>query len=381
MAAERRLLTVGHSYVIAENRRLAHEMAVQGKGRWQVTAVAPSSFHADLRHVDCEPIVDEACELRTVPVRLDRSPHFMWYGGLRQAMAGSWDVVHCWEEPYVFAGAQIARASSPDAALVVATFQNISKTYPWPLSVFERQTMARADGWIAFSESVERTLEGRAGYGPAAAVIPPGVDVARFRPDAASRDEMRRRLGWPSTAGVVGFTGRFVPQKGVRILCDALRCARADWKALFVGGGPLEDDVRRFAAEHPGRVHVETGVSHSEMPRWINAMTVLCAPSQTTATWREQFGRMLIEAMASGVAVLGSDSGEIPHVVGDAGVILPERDTKAWGAAIDRVLLDETHRTELVERGLERAARRFAWPVVARRHLDLFEALLERRAT
>jgi glycosyltransferase involved in cell wall biosynthesis len=190
---------------------------------------------------------------------------------------------------------------------------------------------------------------------------------------------MLDRLGWPSTARVVGFTGRFVAQKGVVMLCDALRNARADWRALLVGGGPLEADVRRFASQYPGRVHVETGVAHSEMPRWLNAMSVLCAPSQTTATWREQFGRMSIEAMASGVAVIASDSGEIPHVVGDAGIIVAERDTHAWTDAIDRLLQDDDFREDLVVRGLERATRCFAWPVVARRHLEFFETVLEGR--
>jgi glycosyltransferase involved in cell wall biosynthesis len=374
---ERRLLTVGHSYVVAENRRLAHEMAVQGRGRWKVTVVAPASFRGDLRQVECEPIAGEACELRCVPLRFDRSPHFMWYGGLREAMAGAWDIVHCWEEPYVFAGAQIARASSAASALVVATFQNISKTYPWPLSTFECRTMARANGWIAFGESIERTLKTRAGYGGRATVIPPGVDVSRFRPDSSGKADMLGRLGWPRTARVVGFTGRFVAQKGVLTLCDALEGAHSDWRALFVGGGPLEGNLRQFASRFSGRVHVETGVSHSEMPRWLNAMSVLCAPSQTTATWREQFGRMSIEAMASGVPVIASDSGEIPHVVGDAGIIVPERDTNAWTDAIDRLLLDDVLRRDLAARGLERATRCFAWPVVARRHLEFFDRVLE----
>jgi glycosyltransferase involved in cell wall biosynthesis len=127
-------------------------------------------------------------------------------------------------------------------------------------------------------------------------------------------------------------------------------------------------------------VHVETGVAHSEMPRWLNAMSVLCAPSQTTATWREQFGRMSIEAMASGVAVIASDSGEIPHVVGDAGIIVPERDAHAWTDAIDRLLQDDDFREDLVVRGLERATRCFAWPVVARRHLEFFETVLGGRS-
>ena len=378
--AERTLLTVGHSYVVAENRRLAHEMALQGRGRWRVTAIAPSAFRGDLRDVQLEPIEGEACEVRRIAVRFDRSPHFMWYSGLRRAMAGTWDVVHCWEEPYVFAGAQIARTSPPESALVVATFQNISKRYPWPFSAFERRTMARADGWIAFGQSIGRTMESRDGYDAVTAVIPPGVDVSRFRPDPETTRSMRARIGWPADARVVGFTGRFVPQKGLRIMCAALAASQTPWRALFVGGGPLEHELRQFAAAHPGRVHIETQVPHSEMPRWLNAMTMLCAPSQTTAAWREQFGRMLIEAMAAGVAIAASDSGEIPYVVSDAGIVVPEGDAAAWTRAIDRLLTNDRAREDFVRRGLDRARQCFSWPIVAQRHLEFFETVLERRA-
>jgi glycosyltransferase involved in cell wall biosynthesis len=105
-------------------------------------------------------------------------------------------------------------------------------------------------------------------------------------------------------------------------------------------------------------------------------MDVLCAPSQTTPRWKEQLGRMLIEATACGVAVIGSDSGEIPHVVGDAGMIVPEADEVAWTRAIDRLLADSAHRRALAEAGLRRVGAHFALPVVARRHLDFFRSLL-----
>jgi phosphatidyl-myo-inositol dimannoside synthase len=105
-------------------------------------------------------------------------------------------------------------------------------------------------------------------------------------------------------------------------------------------------------------------------------MDVLCAPSRTTRRWREQFGRMLIEAMASGVAVVGSDSGEIPWVLDDAGMIVREADIEGWTQAL-RTLVDTPGlREDLGRRGLARARARFAWPVVAEAHLAFFEELL-----
>jgi len=108
-------------------------------------------------------------------------------------------------------------------------------------------------------------------------------------------------------------------------------------------------------------------------------MTLLCAPSRTTPVWREQFGRMLIEAMACGVPVVASSSGEMPHVIEDAGRLVPEQDPAAWADAIEALLNDPRARHELAERGVERACARFAWPIVARQHLSFFEALLEGR--
>lgn len=374
----RRLLTIGHSYVVGANRRLAQEMALQGAGKWTVTAVAPRRFRGDLGRIEVERMADEAATLEMVRVRLDRSPHLMWYSGLRRILDAPWDVIHCWEEPYVLAGAQIARRARRPGRLAVATFQNIDKQYPWPLSAFERVTMTRADGWIAFGRTVHDALKDRRGYSDKPCrVIPPGVDLTRFRPDAAVRRQTLERLGWSPSDRVVGFLGRFVPEKGVPLLLDALRGAIVPWRALFVGGGPLQGALERFALEYPGRVHIENGVAHDQVPAWLNAMTVLCAPSQTTPGWREQFGRMLIEAMACGVAVAASDSGEMPSVVGDAGIVIPEHDVAAWTQTIDRLLGDEAMVSLHAARGVERANARFGWPVVARAHLSFFEALIE----
>ncbi|HEY6211678.1 MAG TPA: glycosyltransferase, partial [Vicinamibacterales bacterium] len=74
--------------------------------------------------------------------------------------------------------------------------------------------------------------------------------------------------------------------------------------------------------------------------------------------------------------VVASDSGEIPHVVGDAGVVVPEADHAEWVRAIETLLVDNRRRAELSRRGRARAVETYAWPVVARRHLDFFGELL-----
>ena len=100
MKSRRRLLTIGHSYCVALNRRLPNEIARVGD--WEVTAVGPARFHGDFAWHTLEPAAGEVCKVVPVPVRFGRPVHVMLYGReLSSLLAEPWDLVHCWEEPYV----------------------------------------------------------------------------------------------------------------------------------------------------------------------------------------------------------------------------------------------------------------------------------------
>jgi glycosyltransferase involved in cell wall biosynthesis len=376
----RQLVSIAHSYCVGLNRRLADEMARVSGGRWQVTAVAPTFLRGDLRPIFLENMVHERCRVEGVPIHLSRRVHVMVYGlKLREILRRRWDLVHCWEEPYIVAGGQVAWWTPRDVPLVYATFQNIPKRYPLMFRALERYSMGRARGWIAFGRTIEEALLTRPSYLQLPRqVIPIGVDVERFYPDPVAGMTTKRKL-WQTESGppVVGFLGRFVAEKGVAFLMRSLSRLDSPWRALFVGGGPLEESLRRWGRRFHDRVRVVTGVQHVDVPPYLNAMDILCAPSQTTPRWREQFGRMLIEAFACGVPVVGSDSGEVPHVVGDAGIIVSENDEYGWTRAIRELLESPSRRRGLAARGLDRAQRLFSWPVVADRHLRFFEELLE----
>jgi glycosyltransferase involved in cell wall biosynthesis len=376
----RRLISIAHSYAVALNRRLVHEMARIGSGDWEVTAVAPSFFHGDLRPIPLERLPQELCRLEAMPAYLTNRIHWMLYGRrLGRILRQPWDVVHCWEEPYLLCGGQVAWWTPRRAALVYATFQNIPKQYPPPFQWIERYALARAAGWIAFGRTIDQALMQKACYQTRARrTIPLGVDLERFYPDPSARRTIRNELGWAASGSpVVGYLGRFVPEKGLDKLTQALDSIPAPWRALFIGGGPMEKALREWGRRHGSRVRIVTEVKHDQVPAYLNAMDVLCAPSQTTTNWREQLGRMLIEAFACGVPVVAGDSGEIPHVVEDAGVILGEKDVRQWAMALTDLLENPSRRTELAARGLKRARATFAWPIIARRHLAFFGELLD----
>lgn len=380
MRRKRRLLSIAHSYVVTLNRQLARELALIDGDGWEVTAVAPAYFAGsnDLRPVRLEPTQNEPYELVPVDAYVTSRVHLFFYGlKLRSVLARPWDLVHCWEEPYIFVGGQAAWWTPVRTPLVFTTAQNLSKSYPPPFRSVEKYAIGRAAGWICTGHLVAENLGTRPGYDSLPmAQIPLGTDVSQFRPDGAARSTIRRKLEWEEGGpAVVGYLGRFVPEKGLELMMGVLDRVSSPWRALFVGAGPLESALRAWAGRHGDRVRICNSVLHAEVPAYLNAMDVLCAPSQTTARWKEQFGRMLVEAFASGVAVIGSDSGEIPHVVGDSGLVVGEADEQGWVRAITELLEDPAKRADLAARGLARAHDEFSWRVVARRHLDFFESV------
>jgi len=374
----RKLITVGHSYVVSLNRRLAHEMAVAGRDKWEVTCVAPQYFHGgnDLAPLTLDPSPGDAYSFEGVPAYLTSRVHVFSYGQrLRSLLNQRWDLVHAWEEPYVLAGWEISRWVRTGSKLVYRTAQSNAKRYPPPFSWFEQSSMARACGWICSGLSVEQNLVSRKGYERPHLLSPLGVDVDVFKPDAQQRARPFDELGWSADGPpVIGFSGRLVPAKGLHLLMQALDGCREPWRALFLGAGQMEPELRNWSAKYGDKVRI-LRVPHDSVPSYVNAMDILCAPSQTTPSWREQFGRMLVEAFACGVPVIGSNSGEIENVVGDAGLIVDENDVAGWTDAIQDLLSSPRKRRELGNSGLDLARSRYTWPLIAREYLSFFETL------
>jgi glycosyltransferase involved in cell wall biosynthesis len=261
------------------------------------------------------------------------------------------------------------------------TAQNVARKYPLPFRWFEEYCLHRCSGWLACGRTTEEVQLARGYRVKPHEIIPLGVATDYFRPDPAARAATRRGLGLAEIGPpVVGFLGRFVPEKGVSLLMRMLDGLNTPWRALLVGEGPLEAALRSWADRQGQRARVVTGVRHADVPRYLNAMDVLCAPSQTAGGRREQQGRMLIEAFACGVPVVGSNAGEVPHVLADAGLVVPEGEEAAWGAALSRLLESPAWRGELAARGRTRAMEVYAWPVIGRKYLAFFEEILERSA-
>ena len=361
------------------NRRMPHWIAKVGGGRWTVTVCAPATFRGDLGRIHATREDSELFDLRLIPVHLDRWIHFFFYGqGLRPLLKEKWDLIHMWEEPYIAAGWQIAAMSDTKTPLVYYSCQNLAKTYPIPFRQMERFCFRRASGWLAMGESTLKTQTERGFTGKPCEVVSPGVDIDKFRPDPDARAAVLNRLGWDEQRiPIVGFVGRFVEEKGLRLLMSVLDGLKTRWRALFLGGGPLEPELRSWSVRYPNDVRVMTGVPHAEVPAYLDALDILCVPSQTTPQWREQFGRVIIEAGACGVPVIGSDSGEIPAVISDAGIVVGENDQRSWAEALETLLQNPQERRRLGDRARDLAVNRHSHSVIALRLLRFFEKILD----
>jgi glycosyltransferase involved in cell wall biosynthesis len=355
-----RILTIGHSHVVALNRAMWRELAQDRN--FEITVAAPSSFQGDLRPLTIDP-EPTGSPLNLVPLdaKWTGRIHIFRYhdGQLRKLMReGNFDVVHAWEEPYIYAGYQIARSLRDNPArFVFRTAQNLVKQYPPPFSYFERYTLRRAQAWVAGGNLVFETRLQHGYPKDRGRILSLAVDLTAFHPLLdAQRRQVLDELGIQPP--VIGFLGRLSADKGLDVLMQAVELlpASARWNLLLLGSGPYKTKVEAWARakgwQH--RVHIKL-VKHEDAPRHVAAMDMLVAPSQTTSHWREQFGRMIVEAFASGVPVIGSDSGEIPFVIADAGLVVPERDPAAWAKAIQELLQDAEARRVLAQRGLQRA--------------------------
>lgn len=236
--------------------------------------------------------------------------------------------------------------------VILFSWENLPARYRWPFSLIRRLNFRRADGAIAGTAEAAQRLREAGFRGPIAVIPQLGVDPDTFCP--RRNEALRQDLGLK--AFTIGYIGRMVPEKGLWVLLEALSFLKGNWQCLLVGEGPLR---KKWLAQagHMGmreRVVWVPTVPHKAVSEYINAMDVLVLPSLTTSRWKEQFGHVLIEAMACGVPVIGSDSGAIPEVIGDAGLIVPEGEPMALARAIDQLRSSEPQRLALGQRGRER---------------------------
>ena len=287
------------------------------------------------------------------------------------------DVIDLWEEPWSLVAAQTCfwrDRVCPAAKIVVETEQNVDKRLPPPFENFRSYVLKRADYLVGRNvESLE--ILRRKGYAGPARVVPNAVDVELFTRDAY-RDQTRMKYDWHKRDFVVGYAGRLVESKGVFDLLSAFEKLDFAAKLVFIGDGEARAELEKRV---PGNFRFLGAQPLEALPELFSALDCLVLPSRTTSSWKEQFGRVLIEAASCGVPVIGSDSGAIPEVIGageDAlGLIFPEGDDNALAVALERLQNEPQSAQRLGTTGARRARAEFSWARVAAQLAEIYREL------
>lgn len=365
-----RLLVVDHNAIEPTNRKLYGEMVRLGGVTLRL--LVPSRWRNGLRElVFLAPSSPSSYELYACNVLFHTRTHRLIYRSLsRHVREFRPDIVYMNAEPENFQTWQAARlCSSTQTRLVFSSWRNIDHVkvgYPYRVEYLHRAietyVLKRATHGVVFNRQAQR-LYALHGF-PATTYIPPPVDTDLFHPADST--------GGVDDKFVVGYVGRLRDEKGVDLLLRALALLPDKCRAMIVGDGPARDGLRQLADElgivH--RVEFRPPVEQADLPQIYWRLHALVLPSRSTPHWCEQFGRVLVEAMACGIPVIGSNSGEIPQVIGDAGLIFRQGSVADLREKVRQLLDDPELRAELARKGRARVLKEFDLPVIAERLME-----------
>ena len=322
----KRILVIGHTYTAPINR-LKFNLVAEDP-RFELLLLTPQKWRNDLTVTDNVP-APQSGRYRTVFVPTVRVPGFGWHHVLYliPGMAGIIHdfhphLIYCEQEPICLVSGQTALLAG-NIPVIFFSWENIQRTdlkYRL-LSPVRALCYRKSRFMVAGSEGAARVIRGQSYRKPVYITPILGVSEGLFFPDFP-------RSKKPPGVFTIGYLGRFAEQKGVDTLLEALTLLEPDmpWRLVLVGGGPCRRDYENFVNRRgmAGRVEFHGAVPHDLVPEFLRGLDALVLPSRSTPTWKEQFGHILIEAMACGVPVVGSSSGEIPVTIGEAGLLFQE---------------------------------------------------------
>jgi glycosyltransferase involved in cell wall biosynthesis len=370
------ILVISHTYITRVGREKWRELArLYDVNLRIIVPTVWKDYLFTIRHADH---VDDELDVRGLPVLFSGKEAAHVYCSLSLGMYGfKPDILHVEEGTDAFSYFQALvckRLFAPKARTLFFTWMNFAKTLSFPFSFFERFNLRRSDAAICGNADARDILREK-GYQRPVHVMPLlGLDPELFR--KRQNPELKAELGLTGT--VIGFIGRFVPEKGVRELVDAVAALTGDCSLLIIGGGALEQEIRDRAAQHgiADRVRLVISIPHSEIPRHINVMDMLVLPSYTVAHWKEQFGQVLVQAMASEVPVVGSTHAEIPRVIGEAGFTFEEKNWGEMRAVMQRLVDDPALREEYAAKGRARVLEHYTNTRMAEKTMAVYRELL-----
>ncbi len=365
-----RVLMISKTFVASTSQRKLEELAKFND--IELTVITPAYWQSDDGSKQVlEPLYTDGYRMIVTPMAFNGHFHVYYYPQLKKILREVQpEILHIDEEPYNFATFQAMRLAQHNhmPALFVA-WQNIYRDYPPPFRQIERYNYRHAQFALAGNHDVAEVLK-RKGFNRPIRILPLSVD-----PNIYQRTQTRspRAADSPFT---IGYVGRLVEPKGLTLLVEALVELPEFCHIVFIGHGPMKSELQALAQrlDVAHRVMFKEAIPAQDVPLEMQKMDVFVLPSLTRSNWMEQFGRVLIEAMACETPVIGSSSGEIPCVIDNSGLIFPEGNAKELSFCIRKLLDNPEFYAQLAKRGRQRVLEHYTQERIAE---QIHEAYLE----
>ena len=380
-----KILMLSKALIVGPYQKKLEEMAaIDGV---DLTVILPPSWNDSSGTTRLEKAHTHGYELIVTSMLLNGNYHLHFYPKLRGIVRSVRpDVFHIDEEPYNLSTFHAMRlAQAVQAKTVVFTWQNLYRRYPPPFDWMERYVLNKTDALLVGNKEAADVWR-RKGYTGSMHLIPQfGVDPAIYyrhqRVKKRGRISVfkRKSVSQPSRpALVIGYVGRLVEEKGLEILLHAVRRLKGPWVLQILGDGPDRKRLEQMAQwlGVAPRVTFDHKIPSGHLPNYFSGLDVLVLPSVSRTNWKEQFGRVLIEAMACDVITVGAQSGAIPEVIGDAGLTFAEGNVEELNHQLQHLLDDVNLRDTLRQKGRRRVTEHYTQAAIARHTVAVYRQIL-----
>lgn len=367
-----KILVISHSSVVGSYRGKLNELAKYPNVN--VSLIVPPKWNEGCRMVKAE--TNRYSSFSTYIVRAYRigyiASYFFHPIELKSLIKNiSPEVIYLEEEPWSVVAWQTLRlARIINAKVVFFTWENIWRRYKAISESILKYVLRNSIAAVAGNKDAEMILQKR-GFNKPVVILPQyGVDVEIFK----KRNDIPVKVACMKKP-VIGYIGRLEYEKGIHILLEAVSKIQQSCSVVIIGNGTYKEHLVSLtkALKINNRVKFIDSIPNEEIPNYLSGMDVLVLPSLTTPEWKEQFGRVLIEAMACEVPVIGSDSGAIPEVIGDAGLIYKENDLNDLSQKLDRILFSNQKLLTNVYKGRQKVKEQYSNQVVAKKLFDFIQ--------
>lgn len=352
-----KVLLTSHAYVVKENQKKAELLAKLGV---ELTVLTPRRWVHEFGEFSAYTDVSGFRLTSLDTVSTGDNNNFCYRGGLPSE---EFDILHIEQEPWAVSARQLM-LKIPAKRNIVFTWENILRRHH-PIKDTEKWVLSHTSAIIAGNFGAREVITEKGYRGPVFVLPQFGVDTELFHPSPTER----------SHEFTVGYAGRLIEEKGVFELVRA--CAELDIKLLLAGAGAAESKLNKLARKLRFKKLTFLGaVERTRMPGFYNSLDAFVLASKTTKNWKEQFGMALAEAMSCEVAVIGSDSGAIPELIADAGLVVPEGNLPALTAGLLAYREEVSLRDDYARKARQRILSHFSAELIARRTLEIYEEVL-----